>query len=197
MALVEIEDSELSRLRSFQEIFDKVGKSPDRMKLLGLVKTHFPEVPIPEVDAAKPVYDRLEAVEKRIAEREAEWEKREKEREEEEAKRSANRQIADSRRKLREAGWDDEGIEKIEAYMQEKNNPDYDSAASHVRSQMPAPSDNMPATFAGQSWNWFRPEEGDEDHKLLAKGPTGARQFQERVIGRWKQDMRRQQGRVA
>lgn len=194
MALVEIEDTELSRLRSFQEIFDKVGKSADRQKLLGLVKTHFPEVPIPEIDAAKPVYDRLDAVEKRIAEREAEWEKKEKEREEEEAKRTATRSIADSRRMLREQGWDEEGVEKIEAYMRETGNPDYKSAAAFIKSQLPTPPDNMPATMAGQRWDWFRPPEDDVDHKLLLKNP---RAYQDAVVSSWLKDVRAQRGRAA
>lgn len=194
---MEIEDAQLTRLKSFEEMFDKIGKGKNRSKLLALVKEDFPDIPIPEVDAAKPLHDGLAAIQKQFDDFKAEVAKEREDRAEEDAKRSANRSIADSRRKLREAGWDDEGIEKIEAYMQEKNNPDYESAAELIRSRMPPPSDNMPTTFAGQSWNWFRPEDGDEDHKLLAKGPTGARQFQERVIGRWKQDMRRQQGRVA
>lgn len=175
-------------------MFDKIGKSPDRMKLLGLVKTHFPDVPIPEVDAAKPVYDRLEAVEKRIAEREAEWEKREREREEEETKRTATRSISESRRKLRESGWDDEGIEKIEEYMQKVGNPDYESAASHIRATLPAPPDNMPATVSGQRWDWFRPPEADVDHKLLLKNP---RAYQDTVVSSWIKDMRQQKGRAA
>jgi hypothetical protein len=40
-------------------MFDKIGKSKDRRTLLKLVKEHFPDTVIPEIDASAPYEDRL------------------------------------------------------------------------------------------------------------------------------------------
>jgi hypothetical protein len=192
MALVEIEDTALGRLRSFEEMFDKIGKSSDRLNLLKLVKAHFPDVPIPEVDAAKPVYDEIDKIRAELAaEREARA-KDKAEREEEESKRVATRSIADSRRQLREEGWDDEGIEQIETHMRSTGNPHYESAAAYVRSKLPATPDNMPNTMSGQRWDWFRAPDADVDHKLLLKNPKA---YQDAVVSSWLKETRQQRQR--
>lgn len=194
MALVEIEDATLTRLKSFEEMFDKIGKGKNRSKLLALVKEDFPDLPIPELDAAKPVYDEIEKIRAELAAEREERAKERAERDDADKKSAANKTIAESRQMLRQDGWDDEGIEKIETYMRENGTPDYKSAAAYVRSQLPQTPDRLPATYAGQGWDWFRAPDQDVDHKLLLKNP---RAYQDQVVASWITDLRRGNGRRA
>ena len=173
LALVEIEDTHYAHLQAFEKLFDKIGKSKDRTKLLGLVKEHFPDTVIPELDAAAPVNARIDELEKKLADRDRQ-----------EAEAAANRTIAEQRQKLRQEGWDDEGISAIEDHMRQKHVPDYDTAAAYIRAQ--APKDTpLPSTFAGQKFDWFRPPKDDDRLKMLASGPQGARAYQDSVVSEW------------
>jgi hypothetical protein len=160
-------------------MFDKIGKSKDRRTLLKLVKEHFPDTVIPEIDASAPYEDRLTKIEAQLADRERE-----------KAEEGAKRTIAAERRKLREQGWDDEGIEKIEARMRETENPDYESAAAWAEKQLPKDKP-LPTTFATQRYNWFTPPEKDDGTELLMKNP---RSFQDREIAKF---LAEQRGRKA
>lgn len=194
---MEVEDSVLNELHKkaagydaaspFQAMFDKIGKSKDRGALLKLVKEHFPDTVIPEIDAAKPVYDELDKLKAELAEEREIRAKEKAEREKAETETKANRTIADQRKSLREDGWDDEGIEKIEAYMRETQNPDYKSAAAYIRTTLDKPAP-LPSTFAGQRFDWFRAPEASEDHKLLLKNP---RAYQDAEISKWLSEQRR------
>lgn len=129
------------------------------------------------------------------AELAAEREARAKEKEDAEKDRAegaARRSIADARQKLREDGWDDEGIEKIETYMRETQNPDYKSAAAYIRTTVPD-TRALPTTFATQRYDWFAPpDEGAPDHKLLLKNP---RAFQDSEVSKWLREQRAAGGR--
>lgn len=194
---MEIEDSVLADLQkkaagydtalSFQQMFDKIGKGKNRTKLLELVKEDYPDIVIPEIDAAKPIHDEIAKLREELAtERKARTEEKETA-EKEAAERKANRTIADSRRALREDGWDDEGIEKIETYMRETSNPDYKSAAAYIRSQLP-PEKPLSSTYAGQRFDWFTPPtDGADNHNLLMKNP---RAFQDAEIGKFLAEQR-------
>ncbi|HTV90658.1 MAG TPA: hypothetical protein VME41_16705 [Stellaceae bacterium] len=160
-------------------MFDKLGKSKDRRTLLKLVKEHFPETAIPEIDAAAPLEARLGEIEKRLADRE-----------EQRTRDRAERTIAEARAKLRADGWDDDGIEKIESFMRERSVPDYDAAAAYIRSTLPKEAP-LPSTFAGQRMNWFAPPKEDVDHALLMKNP---RAFQDQMVSKWLGEQRGRRG---
>ena len=160
-------------------MFDKIGKGKNRRKLLELIKEDFPDTVIPEIDAASPYVSRIEALEKKLAERD-----------QQEVEAKANRTIAQERRKLREAGWDDEGVERIESRMRETGNPDYESAAAWAKQQLPKDKP-LPSTFAGQGYNWFTPPSNADDKlKMLASGPAGARRYQDAVVAEFLVDER-------
>jgi hypothetical protein len=185
MPLVEIDDSELNQLRTlaqryptaenFQKVFGKILESPDRLEALKLVKKHFPDVALPEIDtaeaASRPLLDKIAALEARYDEdRKREQEEREKEKQEAQERRVKNT-ITSAHKRLREEGWDEDGIARIEDLMRERGIGDYDVASAYVRSQMPAPSP-IAQSYAGKDLNWFNPSEAEVDHSLLMKDPA-------------------------
>lgn len=185
--------AEYPTAKTFMEMFDKIGKSADRTTLLGLVKKHYPETVIPEIDAAKPIYDAVDQLKRELEDERAARAKEKEEREKAEVEAGAKREIANYRRALRERGWDDEGIEKIETRMRDKQNPDWEAAEAYVKSQLPAPQ-QIPSTFAGQRFDWFSPpKDGAEDHKLLMKNP---RQFQDQQVAEFLREVK-SRGRAA
>ena len=173
--MVEVEEQILRQLQGYETIFNKVGRGKDRQKFLQIVKDNFPDVQIPEIDAANPYEERIAALEKQIADRDKAA-----------LERSAHRTIADERRKLREDGFDDDGIGAVEKYMMETGNPDYKSAAAYVRSQV-KDAGPLPTTFAGQRFDWFSPPKEGADHQLLMKNP---KQFSDQMASRWLAEQR-------
>lgn len=182
MPLVEVEDTQLNALKAqlaesqnWQKAWSQILADPE-LKESGweLFKKKFPDVPVPELDAIKagrkPVVDAVETVRKEFEEYKAAQEKRESERAERERETAAKTTIAGARRKLKSEGWDDEGIEKIEALMQERSIGDYDVAAAYVRSQIPVPSPLVNG-YEGKDLNWFNPGDDEPDHKLLMENP--------------------------
>lgn len=198
MPLVEIDDAEISRLRkieqayqpaaNFQKVFGKILESGDRLDALKLVKKHFPETPIPEVDAAEtaaaPINAKIEKIEKDFADYRESVEKRDQERVEAEKEARVKRLISDAHRKLKSDGWDDEGIAQIEALMRDKEIGDYDVAADAVRARLPKPSP-IASSFSGKDFNWFNPSEAEVDHKLLMENPA---KYKAQMITKFMQD---------
>lgn len=171
-------------------MFNKIGTGKNRHALLKLIKEDFPETVIPEIDAAKPVYDEIEKVRAELAAEKEARAKEKEERETAETEAKAQRTISDKRRALRESGFDDDGIKAVEDYMQKTGNPDYDSAAAYIRAQTPQDKP-LPSTFAGQGYSWFQPPDDAADHKLLLKNPKA---YRDAEIAKW---LRERRGRAA
>jgi hypothetical protein len=168
--------AEFPQAKNFEKVWTEVLGDPAlRPQAQRLVKAKFPHVSIPEIDTAdaatKPLLEKIEAMEKRLEEKAEADAKREAEREERDRERSAKSTISEARRKLKAAGWDDEGIDKIEAVMQEHNIGNYDIAAEYVRSTLPKPAP-LTSAYEGRDLNWFNPDEGALDHKLLMENPN-------------------------
>jgi hypothetical protein len=183
MPLVEIEDATLAEINqrlkvseNWKTAWEQILADPE-LKESGweLFKKKFPNVPIPELDAIKagrkPIVDAVEAIQKKFDDYVAAQEKRESERAEREKETTVKSTIASARRRLKSEGWDDDGLEKIEALMQERQIGDYDVAAAYVRSQIPTPSPLI-SGYEGKDLNWFNPGENEPDHKLLMENPT-------------------------
>lgn len=145
---------------------------------MSAIKDTWPDTHIPELDLAKPFEERIAKLEKVLEDRD-----------QQEVEAKANRTIAEHRRKLREDGWDDEGIKTIEDRMQATGNPDYESASLWVKNQLPKDKP-LPSTFGGQKYNWFDPPKDNDRMKLLASGPAGARKYQDEVVAEFLADER-------
>jgi hypothetical protein len=160
---------------AFEKAWSEILADPDlRPQAQRIFKKKFPQVSIPEIDAAdaaaKPILEDVAAIKKEFADFREAAEKRESEREERDRQRSATSTINAEREKLRADGWDAEGIEKIEAVMQEHNIGNYKIAAEYVKSTLPKTAP-LAASYEGRDLNWFKPEEDAPDHKLLMDDP--------------------------
>ena len=187
---IEIEQDEFAKLqaelnasRPAKQVLDKIGSKPEtRQKFWKLLKEVSPETPIPELDAAKPVLDEVDALRKELeemkktkAEEAAESAKKAREQE-------AASKITSGRSALRKAGWTDEGIAKVEKKMEERGLADYEAAAALVEKEEPADEPIVPA-HTDRSFDLFTPPTEDGDIKAALSLPKGARQ--EAALRRW------------
>jgi hypothetical protein len=167
-----IHPDELSRLRSLEALVGKLDSNPKTHKaLLKLVKEAMPEAMIPELDAAAPLEEAVAAAKAEAAEQikalQTELDAFRTEHRGEKTSRSIERE----RQKLRDLGWDADGIKQIETAMTERGIVDYDVAAAYVEKAMPQ-SEPSRATYQGRDWNIASPDKGDEDHNLLMTNPV-------------------------
>jgi hypothetical protein len=185
MPLVELEDRELTRLRQIERDYgdaanwrktwgDLVADPSFKMSAWELFKKKYPDVPVPEYDAAqaasKPILDEIAALKKQMAEDKEARAKEDAERVEKTKEQNVASAIEKAKSKLRADGWDEEGVGKIVQLMIDRNVPDFDVAAAYVRSQMPktAPLAN---SYEGRELNWFNPGDDEPDAKLLIDNP--------------------------
>ena len=182
MPLVEIEDTRLAEIDSrlkvaenWKTAWEQILADPE-LKETGweLFQKKFPNIPVPELAAIKagrkPVVDAVEKIQKEFDEYKKEQEEKEAKRAKDESDRNVKTAMADAKIRLKQAGWDDEGIAKIEQLMLERQIGDYDVAAAYVRSQLPAPTPLI-SGYDGKDLNWFNPGEDEPDHKLLMDNP--------------------------
>ena len=187
MPLHEVEESELQVLRNSKLLLDRFGADPrTRAKLMELVKIINPNVVIPEVDAKTEVLKEVEVARKELADFKKQVEDEKAEATKQKSKAELDRMIADGRAKLHGDGYTDEGITAIEKLMNERGIANYDAAAALWEKEQPKIEPVTPTDF-GKAWNFAKPDEKDEDHKLLLKDP---KLFQQRQIQKFMTEQR-------
>lgn len=171
-------------------LLDMMAANPKtRRRVLEMVKEIRPDLSIPELDAAKPVLDEvtqtraeLAALKKELADERAEKDKTVRE-------GAMTRTIAENRQRLREQGYQEEGIAAIEKLMTDRGLTDYEAAAALLdRTQ---PKDEMILPNYDRSWSGFTPEDSDEDHKLLVANKNSWRKWQDKQIHKFFDEKRR------
>ena len=190
MALVEVDQDELNKLRAVatgalpsKTLLDKLAANPKtRKQVLTLIKEISPDTPIPEIDAAAPIMQKVEELEKQLAERE----KAQKEKEEKAAAEASTRdfenKIESGRKKLREIGYTAEGVEKIEKLMADRGIMDYDAAEALFDKENPK-SDPISPVNMSRTWDFMVPPEDDNLIKEAVTLPKGNKQ--ENALRRW------------
>lgn len=126
---VEIDETQLASLQNTAKAVQSLLKNPKtRLKVLEAYKENFPEAPVPELDAARPVMGRIENLEKAVIDfMKNERESREQERTE--ARLAEIRaQAEQGRQMLRSRGYNDDGIKKLEEFRDQKGLVDYNDA---------------------------------------------------------------------
>lgn len=167
MAAVQIEEQDFQRSETLRKTVAAMLQNPtSRRKLLEGYKVVAPNASIPEIDAAKPIEDKFEALQKQIEEDRSE---RKAERAKDEDERKLAKLRADhekGRQKLRAAGYTDEGINGIEELMDQKGLLDHEDAAVIFDKKNP-PADPAKSSGFG-SYNFFETQEkGDDEMKRL------------------------------
>ena len=120
-----------------------------------MVKKINPKASIPEIDAALPVMAELQKTNKVVEELRAEL-----------MKRDVQSEISKSHKSLRNKGYSDDGIEKIEKLMTDRGIADYEAASALFDRMNPAPSPTAPS-YVGQRFM----ETGTDDFKRFMKSP--------------------------
>lgn len=192
--LIEVEKDAFDRLQAelnsavpSKKVLDKLGANPKtRARLLALMKEDNPELAIPEIDAAQPVLDRVEALNKRMDDEEKARAEAATKAKDEETARTAKGQIEAGRSWLRKQGYQDEGIEKVEKLMQDRGIPDYEAAALLFERTQPKDELIVPSNM-GRSWGLFEPPAEDNDIRRALSMPKGPSQDRATKNWQWKE----------
>lgn len=156
--------------------WEKMLAGPNRLEALSLFKKTFPDVPVPEIDAAKPVNDQIEALRKEFADYRETIEKERTENETRRRESEATDTVSRGRTWLRrDKKLDDEGVAAVEKVMQDIGMPNYEVAFNHWHAQQPPEPAVLPQSTIGRSLDWFKTQENQPDHALMLKDPLAWR----------------------
>lgn len=166
-------------VRTSQTIAERIAaleNGPHRAEYLRLLKQQFPEMVLPEIDAAKPVLDKVDALNKRFDDYLTEQQAQREEREKKDREESANKTVAQGRGWLRsKQKLDEDGVKAVEEMMTERGIPDYEAGYHLWRANQPPPAVDLPSNNLGRSLDWFKDEENEPDKALLLKDPLAYR----------------------
>ncbi len=170
MALTEVDETELLRLRRLGETVGAMTKSPSaKRKLLEALKDVRPDDPsVKELERPDPVEERFDALTKSNAELRKQIEDDKAQREQDAKYGEIKRQQDEGFARLRQARWTDDGIAKVKAVMEEQGILNVDIAAKWIESQMPPPADPVtPGGYGGWNFADALATETDADLKKL------------------------------
>lgn len=163
---VEIDETRLGNLQTVATIADALLKNPKtRKQYLSAVKEAYPQIPIPEIDAAAPVLSQVSDLEKKM---DAFIETVKKERDEDKtdrARRGIDRKVEEGRALLRSRMYTEEGIQKIEEMMATEGIADYNNAIKIHEFDNPPPAIGRPSR--GNMFDIQEQKTGDDYIKKL------------------------------
>lgn len=150
---VEIDENQLAGLRGLQSFVQKAMGHPEhRRTLLKVQKELYPEIAVPEIDAANPVLDEIKKMREDFEADKKAREEADAKRAEEGAKGEWERKWLQGRASLKEKNYNDEGIEAIEKLMLDRNIPDHEAGLALFEKQNPPPP---PSLSGGGRFGWF------------------------------------------
>lgn len=173
MPNVEIDENELASLRRYAAVADKMSKHPEARKLVQQAALLAdPDSVGPEPRLRAEMDERLSGIEKMIREDQEVRRKSDEERQQKEQTRALEQRWLSGRSKAREAGYLDEGLEKLEKWMEEHGVADHAIAMPAFERENPPPE---PIMTGGQNWNFATPEDRQAaDLKPLFEGNEDA-----------------------
>lgn len=153
----EISAAQLAELQNVDAFVRRALDHPKhRRRVLEIQKDFHPERAIPEIDEANPLHEKIASLEQRLDEREAS-----------EHTRALSQSWNTSRERARRRGYSDEGLSKLENFMENRGILSHDDAIVLFEHENPPPS---PARGSGP-WNFFAAQPQDAaDLKLLYDG---------------------------
>lgn len=167
MALVELDEMEVARLRQIEQVAGKMMRDPKAKKLLEMAhKQVDPNAITPALDQERQIQEPVNAALERVKDLEAKLQTERDEREKAEKLSVLNKTINDGFAELRKQGWQEDGIKAVDALMQEKGILDPTIAAAYIEKTMPP---QQPATPSGSGmWNFVGGiQDGEADLKKL------------------------------
>ena len=165
MAMVEVDENQLAAMQRVNGFVQAGLNNPaTRRKVLELQKELNPKAVIPELDAIQPVNEALTSVRDELALLRAERAKADEERKLAEAQSKARGEWNSGRKKLRQAGWNDEGVKVIEEFMEKRGIADHEVAAAAYEHMNPVPQ--APSGSVGNRFDIFGAREGEGKNAL-------------------------------
>lgn len=170
MAIVEIDEAELMNYRNIAGSVQKMLANPQtRAKILEAQKIINPNAVIPEIDSAKPVLDAVSKISEEV-------QALKKQREEDAAETKKEKAMADlhakwdaGRAHARRAGYTEEGIQALEAFMEENGVADHKIAMPAFERLNP-PQSAIDNTASGKFDIFSGVKNDGEDTKMLLEG---------------------------
>ena len=164
----EIDENQLAGLRGLSQFVQKAMASPKhRTQLLRIQKDLYPEIAVPEIDAADPVLERVDALAKAFEEDKKAREEAAAKTAEEKSKTEWEQKWLSGRKMLNDRHYNQEGVEAVEKLMTERGIPDHEAGLALFEKLNPPP----PPPLTGRSgFGWFDNVEKDPDlDRLLNK----------------------------
>lgn len=161
----------LAKLPEYKAVFDSVtammANPKARRKILEARKEFDPNAVIPELDAAAPVNEAVTKLTDEMAGLRKELAEEKTARSEAERIAKLNTQWEKGRAKLRDAGWEDEGINKIEELMEKEGIANHEAGAAYFEKLNPPPA---PVSPTNARVTIFDAPSSDEAMKMLHEG---------------------------
>ncbi len=175
MPTVEVDEEEVRQNHRLRQTIATLMADPDtKLSLQKLVKKKFPTASTPELDAAEAVEAKQGSVSKEIDELKAQIAKDKQERDDRERLTKLNSDFEGGFERLRQAGWQKDGIDAVRKVMEEKGILDHDIAVAYIEKLHPPQS---PLTPGGQgAWNFMdqvADDETDLKKMIETKGENG------------------------
>jgi hypothetical protein len=174
MPQVEIDEVELLRLKRQDQTVQTLMANPKaKKKIFEAYKEHDPNARIPELDAEEAAKAPVLELQKQVSELQQKLDEEKAERDKKAKLDALTGNVETGKRKLREAGWTDEGISAVEKLMEEKGILDVEIAAAFYEKQHPP---QVPATPSGVGgWNFAEaPDDSDAYSKALLASKNAA-----------------------
>lgn len=169
----EIPEQQLAELRNIDAFVRRGLQNPKtRRKILEVQKTLNPETPVPEIDESEPLRQELADIRGELAKDREERAKAESDRVEQARLTEMTAQWRDGQTFARKKGYADDGLKKLESFMEDKGIPSHEVAIPYFEKQNPPP---VQATNSGSRWDFFgnQPAEAP-DLKQLFDGQEDA-----------------------
>lgn len=169
MAKIEIDENEYAELKRVADVARTIGSNPKAREMLQqAVAIAAPDQAGPEIRIRQEMTEKLSGIEKLLADDRAERAKEREERQAEDAKRALEMRWLEGRKVARESGYTDEGLEKLEAFMEREGVPSHKIAMAAFERENPP---EVPVASGGSHWNFFDKATTDApDFKALLTG---------------------------
>lgn len=129
MATKEVDEAQWNSAQNVVRSVTEIMKDPSRRRqLLELQKAAQPDLPIPEIDAAKPFQDALEGVNKKLSELTTELQSEREKRDNDKKLTEFAAKYEKGRELLKASGYNDEGVKSIEKLMEERGVASHEDA---------------------------------------------------------------------
>jgi hypothetical protein len=165
----EIDDAQLAQFQNVDAFVRRALAGPKtRRKLLEIQKTLNPDTAIPELDESDPIHAKIDALATGFEQFKTELSTKESERAEQARLAEATAKWNAGQAFARKKGYADDGLKKLETFMEEHGIANHEHAIPFFEKQNPPP---VPATNSGSRWDFFGQQTAEgPDLKQLFEG---------------------------